>query len=120
MRTLSGVRFTFSVRMAWQLLAASISAGVATGWTMQRSRWSMRYWMMRRRAAPALAFSLGFSYCARAGMEKRASRIEILLIVIFGETDIKRSSSFRISQKSDEIHIASVNSNLQGLNPAYG
>src|SRR5215813_8577964 len=80
MRTLSGVRFTFSVRMAWQLSAASISAGVAAGRAAQRSRWSMRYRMMRRRAAPALAFNLGFSYSARAGMEKRASRIEILLI----------------------------------------
>src|SRR5262249_4951465 len=119
MMTLSGVRFTFSVRMAWQLSAASISARVAAGRATQRSRWSMRYRMMRRRAAPALAFNLGFSYCARAGMEKRASIIEILLIVIFGDRDIRRSNSCRIRQKFDEIHIASLDSDPQGLNPAY-
>src|SRR5215831_9042732 len=82
MRTLSGVRFTFSVRMAWQRSEASISAGVAAGKAMQRSRWSMRYWMMRRRAAPALTVNLGFSSCARTGMEKRASRIEVMIIVV--------------------------------------
>jgi len=49
--------------------AASISAGVVTGRAMRRSRWSMRRRMMRRRAALALAFNLGFSSCARGDGE---------------------------------------------------
>src|SRR5262249_59050594 len=91
-RTLSGVWFTFSVRMAWQRSAASISAGVAAGRDMQRSRWSMRYWMMRRRAAPGLTYNLGFSSCARTGMEKRASRIEamIILVIVFAPLSFGR------------------------------
>src|SRR5262249_53275387 len=81
-RTLSGAWFTFSVRMAWQRAAASISGGVAAARDMQRSRWSWRYSRMRRGAGPGLTYKLGVSSCARTGMWDRVSRIEVMIIVV--------------------------------------